>query len=118
MNPNDNKSFKTKTKPYQFLNMLEDNSKFLSPRQQKRVKQARELYKAMGTPTVDDLKAIICMNLIKNNTVTTADVNLATKAYGPDVGGIKGKTTRSLGLSQLSATSWKFQTNCWKSNKT
>jgi hypothetical protein len=44
---------------------------------------------------VDDLKAMISMNLIKNNMVTTDDVNLATKAYGPDVGGIKGKTTRS-----------------------
>ena len=33
------------------------------------------------------------MNLIKDNVVTTDDVNLATKAYGPDVGGIKGKTT-------------------------
>jgi hypothetical protein len=49
----------------------------------------------MGTPTVDDLKAMIHMNLIKNNVVTMDDVNLAEKAYGPDVGGIKGKTTRS-----------------------
>jgi hypothetical protein len=73
---------------------MEDNLKFLSKRQQKRAKQARELYKAMGTPTVDDLKAMIHMNLIKNNVVTTDDVNLATKTYGPDVSGIKGKTTR------------------------
>jgi hypothetical protein len=49
----------------------------------------------MGTPTVDDLKAMIRTNLIKNNVVTTDDVNLATKAYGPDVGPLKGKTTRS-----------------------
>jgi hypothetical protein len=48
----------------------------------------------MGTPTVDDLKAMIRMNLIKNNVVTPDDVNLAPQAYGPDVGGIKGKTTR------------------------
>jgi hypothetical protein len=34
------------------------------------------------------------MNLIKNNVVTTEDVNLATKAYGPDISGIKGKTTQ------------------------
>jgi hypothetical protein len=49
----------------------------------------------MGTPTVEDLKAMIWMNLIKNNVVTTDDVNLATKAFGPDIGGIEGKTTRS-----------------------
>jgi hypothetical protein len=35
------------------------------------------------------------MNLIRNNTVATKDVNLAVKAFGPDVGDIKGKTTRS-----------------------
>jgi hypothetical protein len=34
------------------------------------------------------------MNLIKNNVVTRDDVNLATKAYGPDVGRIKSRTTR------------------------
>jgi hypothetical protein len=94
MDPSDEKSFKTTKKPYQFLNTLEENLAFLSPRQRKRAKLARELYEAMGTPTVDDLKAMIRMNLIKNNVVTTADVNLATKAYGPDVGAIKGKTTR------------------------
>ena len=62
----------------------------------KREKQARELYEAIGTTTVDDLKAVIWMNLIKNNVVTTEDVNLSTKAYSPDVGGIKGKNTRSM----------------------
>jgi hypothetical protein len=74
---------------------LEENMKFLSPRQQKRAYRARELYDAMGTPTVDDLKSMIRLNLIRNNIVTTADVNLAVKAFGPDVGDIKGKTTRS-----------------------
>jgi hypothetical protein len=38
----------------------EENLGFLSLRQQKRAKIARELYKAsMGTPTVDNLKAMI-----------------------------------------------------------
>jgi hypothetical protein len=49
----------------------------------------------MGTPRVDNLKVMIRMNLIKNNVVMTNDVTLATKAYGPDVGAIEGKTTRS-----------------------
>jgi hypothetical protein len=48
----------------------------------------------MGTPTVEDLKAMMWMNLIRNNKVTTKDVKLAVKAFGPDVRGIKGKTTR------------------------
>ena len=48
----------------------------------------------MGTPTLDNLKAIIQMNLIKNNVVTMYDVNLAMKSYSPDVGEIKRKTKR------------------------
>eukprot|EP00957_Ditylum_brightwellii_P154666 11771825-Ditylum_brightwellii.AAC.1 len=38
---------------------------------------------------------MIRMNLIKNNKVSTEDVNLAKKAFGPDIGAIKGKITRS-----------------------
>jgi hypothetical protein len=94
MDPNNEKSFELNKKPYQFRTTIEDNLKFLSKRQQKRAKQARELYEAMRTSTVDDLKAMIRMNLNKSNVVTTDDVNLATKAYGPDVSGIKGNTTR------------------------
>jgi hypothetical protein len=74
---------------------LEENMKFLSPRQQKHAYRARELYDAMGTPTVDDLKAMIQLNIIRDNIVTTEDVNLAVQAFGPDVNDIKGKTTRS-----------------------
>ena len=35
------------------------------------------------------------MNLIKNAKITTEDINLTEKAYGPDVGSIKAKTTRT-----------------------
>jgi hypothetical protein len=68
--------------------------KFLRKRQKEKVKKARELLEVMGLPTVDDLKAMIQMNLIKNCKVTTEDVNLAMKAYGPDISGIKEKITR------------------------
>jgi hypothetical protein len=94
MDPNNKTSFEMKKKPYQFLTTVKDNMKFLSKRQQEQAKKARELLEVMGIPTVDNLKAMIRMNLIKNNVVTTEDVNLATKAYGPDISGIQGKTTR------------------------
>jgi hypothetical protein len=93
MDPSDKSSFEMKKKPFQFLLTVKDHMKFLSKRQQERVKKARELLEVMGLPTVDDLKAMIRMNLIKNCD-TTEDVNLATKAYGPDISGIKEKTTR------------------------
>eukprot|EP00957_Ditylum_brightwellii_P154026 11723142-Ditylum_brightwellii.AAC.1 len=66
---------------------------YLSPQQLEQAKKAGKLYKALGTPTVSELKAMIRMNLIKSNKVSTEDVNLAKKAFGPDVGAIKGKTT-------------------------
>lgn len=34
------------------------------------------------------------MNLIKNAQITTEDINLAEKAFGPDIGAIRGKITR------------------------
>ena len=40
----------------------------------------------MGTTTMENLKAMIQMSLINNNVVTTHDINLARKAYSPDVG--------------------------------
>jgi hypothetical protein len=65
MDPNDDKRFELNKKPYQFISTMEDNMKFLSKRKHKRAKQARELYEAMGTPMVGDLKAMIQMNLSK-----------------------------------------------------
>ena len=49
----------------------------------------------MVTLTVDDLKEVIHMDLIKNNAVRTDDVILSTKAYGLGVGETQIKTTRS-----------------------
>jgi hypothetical protein len=40
------------------------------------------------------MKALIQMNTIKNNPVTTEDVNIAKKIFGPEISSLKGKTTR------------------------
>ena len=95
VDPNDKKSHELPKKSSQFLSAVKENLKFLSTRQQKRARRARQLHETMGTPTVDDLKAMIRMNLVKNNMVTTDDLNLAVKAHGPDIGSIEGKTARS-----------------------
>ena len=50
----------------------------------------------MGTPTMDDFNAMICMKIIKKHLVTMDDVNLSTKYYSPGVRGIKGRTRRSM----------------------
>ena len=54
----------------------------------------------LKAPTVEDLKSIIQMNLINDNKITLEYVNLAEKRYGPGIGLIKGKTTRSKILSK------------------
>ena len=48
----------------------------------------------VGCPTVENLKHILRQKIIKNCPVTIQDVNIAEKIFGPDVGTLKGKTTR------------------------
>eukprot|EP00957_Ditylum_brightwellii_P077364 5878570-Ditylum_brightwellii.AAC.1 len=67
---------------------------FLTPRQQEWAKVTRKTLEALGTPSIQDLKAMIQMNLICDNEVTTKGVDPAEQAFGPDLGAIKGKTTR------------------------
>jgi hypothetical protein len=60
--------------------------------QLEQVKTARELYHAGGTPSINDLKAIMRMKLNNNNPVTTKDFEIAEKMLGPDVGSLHGIT--------------------------
>ena len=80
--------------PKTFVQTVEENMKFHTPREIKRAKLARDLIAALGSPSVADLKAAIAMNAIANLPVTTKDVDIAEKIFGPDLGTIKGKTTR------------------------
>ena len=84
------------------MNIVEDNLKYMSKRQQKHEKAARKAFQAISTLTIQDLKAIIRMNLINNSEITTEDVNLAKKLLGPDVNAIKGKTTQKVPLPAFS----------------
>ena len=94
MNPNERVTDLTTNYQVQHLTTLEENKKFFTPREFERAKKARDLYHALGTPSTTDLKAMIRMNLIRNNQVTNADIDLAEKIFGPDVATIKGKATR------------------------
>ena len=58
----------------------------------------------MAYPTIDQLKAMVRMNMIRDSPVTLADVDLIEKVYGEDVPTIKGKTTR------VAPTTVKFET--------
>jgi hypothetical protein len=80
-------------KKVQFLETVDENKKFYTKRQFQRAKRACKLLYSLGYPSINDMKAIIWMNAIKNNPVTTEDVNIAEKIFGPDVATLKGKTT-------------------------
>ena len=61
----------------QIFNTVEENKTFYTERQFERAKQARDLFHALGTPSIHDFKAIIGMNTINNNPVTTDDIKIA-----------------------------------------
>jgi hypothetical protein len=80
-------------KKVQFLETVDENKKFYTKRQFQRAKRACKLLYSLGYPSINDMKAIIWKNAIKNNPVTTEDINIAEKIFGPDVATLKGKTT-------------------------
>ena len=56
--------------------------------------QARELQVKIGWPSLKDSLKIITENQLPNGPVTKEDVMAAEHIFGPEVGGLKGKTTR------------------------
>jgi hypothetical protein len=79
---------------YPPIESVEENTRMFTEPQVDRAKKAQQLYHALGTPSTKQFKAIVAMNAIKNLPVTIEYINLAEKIFGPDIGCLKGKTTR------------------------
>jgi hypothetical protein len=96
--PNYKTTINTTTKNTSLINhsieSVKENKLLYTNRQFERAKQARNIYHALGTPSLNDFKAIITFNQIRNMPVTLDDIKIAEKIFGPDVGSLKGKTTR------------------------
>ena len=73
---------------------VEENKMGYTGHQFEQAKRARRLYHLVGAPTIENFKHRIRSNIIKDCPVTEKDVNIAEKIFGPDVGMLKGKTTR------------------------
>ena len=73
---------------------VKENLAGFTAREIEQAKRARELYHAVGAPTVQNFKGILRMNIIQDCPVTADDVNLAERIYGPDVATLKGRTVR------------------------
>ena len=65
-NENKMKINKLKENSTQLLITVNENNKFLSDSQQAKAKKGRKTMKALGTPTVADLKSSMRMNLMKD----------------------------------------------------
>ncbi|KAL7564336.1 hypothetical protein ACA910_007188 [Epithemia clementina (nom. ined.)] len=85
---------KYNTREINMVETIEENKRMFTPRQVKRAKTAQALYYAIGTPSLKDFKMIVQSNSIRNNPVTVKDINLAEQIFGPDIGSLKGKSTR------------------------
>ena len=63
-------------------------------RQVQQAKLARQIYHALGTPSIQDFKVIVTMNTLNDMPITIEDIKTAELIFGPDIGALKGKTVR------------------------
>jgi hypothetical protein len=75
------------------INTVTENRVGYTQRQFEQAKKGQELYHIVGTPTIETFKTLLKMNAIRNCPVTTEDVNIAGKIFGPDMSSLKGKLT-------------------------
>ena len=73
---------------------IEENAKFLTPKEIAQANVAKQLLHALGYPLVVDLKTIIKTNMIQDNPVTESNIKLMECLYRQNIPTMKGKTTR------------------------
>ena len=78
------------------MTTLSENRKGYTDQQYDRAKTAWKLYHIVGTPTVENFKALLCMNAIHNCPVMVEDVKIAERIFRPDMSSLKGKSTRRM----------------------
>ena len=76
------------------INTAKDNRKNFTNNDYLRAVRARELHVMVGCPSDKDLIRILKTSSLPNCPVTPCDVLIANELFGPDIGSLKGKTTR------------------------
>jgi hypothetical protein len=77
------------------ISTVKENRVDFTEREFQGAKQARRPMRVLSCPTPEHLRNFICQNLAKDCPITLTDVNNAEKIFDPDVGALKGKSTRS-----------------------
>ena len=76
------------------IESVRENLRGFSDREVNQARRARALYYMCGAPTVENFKHLLQANMIQDCPVTVDDVKIAEKIFGPDIGALKGRTTR------------------------
>ena len=79
---------------FSMVQMVQENKFPCSKRELQREKLARGVCHNIGNPSMNDYKAIIRTNSLRNFPVTQWDIEIAEKIFGPDVSALKGKSTK------------------------
>ena len=86
---------KGKSVKISLIQAVAENKRYYTRRQLQRAQTTRNLLHALGNPTINDLKAILRLNTIKNCPVTSPDLDVMLRVYGPNPTTVKGKTTHN-----------------------
>ena len=70
---------------------IDDNAKFLTPKEIAQANLAKQLLHVLGYPSVVDLKTIIKTNAIWDNPVTESNVKLTDHLFRPNIPTVKVK---------------------------
>ena len=87
------------TKPHEnsnvFLTTVDDNKTKFTKRDVKSAELAFSIEDRIGRPSLQDYINIVKNNLLPNIPISIKDILNAEKIFGPNLGSLKGKTTRS-----------------------
>ena len=76
------------------IDSVKENMQGYTQREIQNAKKAREFYTMCMKLTVQNLKHLVNSNFIKNCPITINNINIAENVNGPNVGTLKGKSTR------------------------
>eukprot|EP00934_Nitzschia_sp_Nitz4_P008987 Nitzschia sp. Nitz4//scaffold353_size16344//11151//16190//NITZ4_008865-RA/size16344-processed-gene-0.13-mRNA-1//1//CDS//3329548925//8977//frame0 len=76
------------------VNTVANNRSNYTDADYSRAVTARQMLIKIGRPNIRDFENVIRQNAIPNCPVTIRDIRMAEDIFGPDIGSLKGKTTR------------------------